>query len=379
MAMKSLESLSGHIVLGKPLPWDIYDGRGQPLLRKGVVINDPRQLEALLSRGVYVDYDEFERAKAEAAPPPSEPTPTDPFWHWESVYKRLELGLREHVTDPNFVSVITKLADEIDDLSRNNTDASIFAIVRLDTTRYPIAHSLQTAFVAGLIAQGLQMPDDQRKLTLRAALTMNIAMIELQKVLHKQIGPLTESQRSEIRTHPIRGWQRLELFGVKDQEWLRIVSHHHESRDGKGYPAGHTDISVNADIIHQADAYCAMITGRAYRKALPPNRVARELFLAGTNAGGGEIPALIIKQLGIFPPGTFVKLANGEIGIATQRGPTAKAPKVCGLQDRKGAKYSTPTRRDTSQADFAVVDAISEEGLVFQINPLQLYGYQTDR
>lgn len=375
MPMKSLESLSGHIVLGKPLPWDIYDSREQPLLRKGFIITDPRQLESLLKRGVYVDYAEFERARGEQQSPPPPPTPTDPFWHWESLYKRLDLCLREHVTDPNFVPVISTLASEIDSLTARDTDAGIFAMVQLDTSRYPIAHSMQTAFLAGLIARAVNMPDEQRLLTLRAGLTMNIAMIELQKQLHKQTTPLTDSQRSEIRTHPIRGWQRLELFGVKEQEWLRIIAEHHETPDGKGYPAGHTKLMQISAIIRQCDMYCAMITGRAYRKALPPNKVARELFLAASGENASEIPALLIKQLGIYPPGNFVKLANGEVGIVTRRGATAKAPKVCGLQDKRGAKYSKPTSRDTTDTEFAVIDALSAEGLVFQINPVQLFGY----
>jgi HD-GYP domain-containing protein (c-di-GMP phosphodiesterase class II) len=375
--MKSLESLSGHIVLGRPLPWDIYDSRSQPLLRKGFVINDPRQLQALLSRGVYVDYDEFERARTEQAAVPQAPAQTDPFWHWDSLYKRLDLSLREHVTDPNFVHVISGIASEMDSVTTRDPDAGIFAMVRLDTTRYPIAHSMQTALVAALIARGMNLTDDQRLLTLRASLTMNIAMIELQKQLHKQTTPLTDAQRTEIRTHPIRGWQRLELFGVKDHDWLRIVAEHHETPDGKGYPAGHTELTQISTIIRHADMYCAMVTGRAYRKALPPNRVARELFLASSGENASEVPAMIIKQLGIFPPGNFVKLANGETGIVVGRGATPKAPKVCGLQDKRGVKYSRPTHRDTAEAEFAVLDAIPPDGLMFQIDPVQLFGYQS--
>ena len=145
----------------------------------------------------------------------------------------------------------------------------------------------------------------------------------------------------------------------------------------KGYPAGRANVHPLAEAIHLADMYCAMISSRADRKPIPANKVARELFLAASGDNASEIPAVIIKQLGIYPPGIFVKLANGEVGIVVRRGATAKAPKVCGLQDKRGAKYSRPTNRDTTEAEFAVVDALPEEGLTVQINPVQLFGYPT--
>jgi hypothetical protein len=50
--MKNFHSVSSYLKLHEPLPWDVLDGRGQPLLRKGSVIDSQDQLEALLQRGV---------------------------------------------------------------------------------------------------------------------------------------------------------------------------------------------------------------------------------------------------------------------------------------------------------------------------------------
>lgn len=52
--MKNFHSASSYLKLHEPLPWDVLDGRGQPLLRKGYVIDSQDQLEALLQRGAYV-------------------------------------------------------------------------------------------------------------------------------------------------------------------------------------------------------------------------------------------------------------------------------------------------------------------------------------
>ncbi len=378
MNTKSLFSLSGHIRLNEPLPWDVVDSLGRPLLRKGVVISDQRQLAALLERGIFVDRGEYERYFEDSPPPPPpQPTNADPFWDWDSVHQRLGNALHEDVVDPAFVQNIENIVADIERLTEKERDASIFAMIRLDMTRYPVAHSLRTAFVAGLIARGMGMGDAERLTLLKAALTMNIAMIELQNVLHKQATPLSDAQRAEIKTHPARGVRCLETFGVTDPGWLRTVAQHHETSDGKGYPAGLTDISPLAEVIHYAEAYCATMSNSAHRKAVPAKSAARALFVAAADVSGINIPALIIKELGIYPPGSFVKLANGEIGVVVRRGSSASAPRVAGLQNRQGVTYIKPTNRNTTAAEFAVIEAVMPEDDRFQLSPMRLFGYET--
>jgi len=59
----------------------------------------------------------------------------------------------------------------------------------------------------------------------------------------------------------------------------RIVRHHHESFDGQGYPAclRGEQIPLGARILTVADAFHAMVTGRAYRNARTPEEALAEL------------------------------------------------------------------------------------------------------
>ena len=59
-------------------------------------------------------------------------------------------------------------------------------------------------------------------------------------------------------------------LGLDDEE-LAIIRHHHERWDGGGYPDGleKTGIPRLARILAVADAFDAMNSDRAYRKALP--------------------------------------------------------------------------------------------------------------
>ena len=69
---------------------------------------------------------------------------------------------------------------------------------------------------------------------LAAALTCNIAMIELQDMLQTQQAPLTEEQTTQIRQHPEKAASMLRQAGVQDAVWLDTVLHHHERWDGGG-------------------------------------------------------------------------------------------------------------------------------------------------
>jgi HD-GYP domain-containing protein (c-di-GMP phosphodiesterase class II) len=81
---------------------------------------------------------------------------------------------------------------------------------------------------------------------------------------------------------------------------LPIVELHHERPDGRGYPYGlrGDDIPIAARIVHVADAYDAMTSARAYRRARPSGEALRELW----RCAGTEFHAEIVGALATALP-----------------------------------------------------------------------------
>ena len=104
-------------------------------------------------------------------------------------------------------------------------------------------------------------------------------------------GPLTAEEYEEMQRHAEIGGAIVQTHEAMT-EIARIVRHHHERFDGKGYPdrlVG-SDIPLGARIIAVADAFSAMTTDRVYRAAIPVEAAWKEL---GKNAGSQFDPAIV--------------------------------------------------------------------------------------
>jgi HD-GYP domain-containing protein (c-di-GMP phosphodiesterase class II) len=88
---------------------------------------------------------------------------------------------------------------------------------------------------------------------------------------------LTAEEYEIVKSHA--AWSAKILEPLKVMAIERIVRHHHESFDGQGYPAclRGEQIPLGARILTVADAFHAMVTGRAYRNARTPEEALAEL------------------------------------------------------------------------------------------------------
>lgn len=212
--------------------------------------------------------------------------------------------------------------------------------------------------------------------TVAAALTMNIGMFELQQQLQALEGPLTDAQQEAIRSHCDRSVAILRGHGVSSELWLDIVQDHHERPDGSGYPAskGGDALGLLAQLLSLADVYCARVSSRDFRPAMLPNVALRWLFLSEGAAVSQELAALFIKALGIYPPGTGVRLRNGSIAVVTHRGTTGHLPKVASITTHDGLRIGVPKRRRGVASAHAVSEVVDLDILQLTVSMEALWG-----
>ncbi|MCX7817041.1 MAG: response regulator [Syntrophales bacterium] len=121
--------------------------------------------------------------------------------------------------------------------------------------------SLETAKLLGLPEQDME--------TLKIAASLHdIGKIGIPDSILLKKGKLTEEEYSIIKTHSEIGEKMLASIALFEKE-RKIILHHHERWDGKGYPTNlcGEDIPLLSRIIAMADAYDAMTNNRPYRMA----------------------------------------------------------------------------------------------------------------
>lgn len=341
------------VAVGQPLPFHVYNNDRTLLLAKGMTVDSVEQMDALFERGTVVDLAELHRGADLIRHAPVELLPT--LWtdNMESVARTLRNAKHETLR-----AALDEVSAPVSALIDRDPDLAIFQVLRhepTEATRYGTEHAIHCAIVCRLVAQRLHWSADEATRAFKAALTMNLAMFELQGVLASQTTPPTDEQRRQIHSHPIRSREMLILAGVSDADWLQAVEQHHEMPDRSGYPFGINNPSELASLLQRADIYTAKLSPRAHREPMPADRAGREIFMRDPS---NPITAALVKEFGVYPPGCFVSLASGETGIVVKRGPTVMAPVVAVMTDRHGDALPEPLRRDTTHAGFAVVAVI---------------------
>ncbi|WP_028301265.1 HD-GYP domain-containing protein [Oceanospirillum beijerinckii] len=388
MLMKEFEFSainSQDIELDKPVPWPVYDEFGKLLMAKGSIIRTERQREILLRVGLYAREEPEEEKEDDWLKPVSFNRPINPFAEFDDLCLRLSelfLYIEKKETPPEgavykrTMGIVTYLQG----LVAHNMDAMIGAVHLMDNFPYHVLHPIQMGILCEVIASRLKIKQEKRLSMLAAALTSNISMNGYQVKLHQQRKPLTEQQREVIEKHPDVSAAILASSGIGDNDWLQLVRSHHERPSGEGYPRrlSAKTLPIEAKIIALADVYCAMVTPRPYREAVSHKETLRELFVQRGLSVDEKLTSLFVHELGLYPPGVYVKLQNGELAVVVGRTESPKEPLVASVRKPDGNVFLNPRRRNTEQDEFSIRSTCSVSDKV-SVNPAMLWGIQALR
>jgi HD-GYP domain-containing protein (c-di-GMP phosphodiesterase class II) len=147
--------------------------------------------------------------------------------------------------------------------------------------------------LARRFALHLGLPQATADVIRTAGLLHDIGKIAVPESLLNKNGPLSRDEFLRVIDHPAIGEEMVRPL-VTLSAVLRMIRHHHERYDGRGYPDGlrGEGIPYEVRLLSIVDAYDALTSHRSYRPAPLEHTVAIET-LRREAAGGKWDPAMV--------------------------------------------------------------------------------------
>lgn len=385
--MKLVQIQPDTIVLGQPLPYTLRTEDGSLLAKKGVMIHTRPELDLLHEqRLIYIEQpaaisrsagvrlntllnqDTTLGVIADAnltsfVPPARAALTRDSQIEWQSMRLHANWVLRD-ASQADAMTRLHQLHGELSSQVMLHPDASLLALFHLcatDSEFYSATHALLVSALCMLAARDvLGWSQEHQQILGQAALTMNFAMTEMQDQLARQTQHPSSQQKVVIDQHPDISVQLLQQLGISDSRWLDAVFHHHDAAPG---PLKTREIPMQmARLIQRADLFSARLAPRAERVGMAAPAALQAAYF-DEKKQVDEAGAALVKTVGIYPPGSFVRLANNEVATVIKRGANTTTPKVAVLINRSGLRTIEPIIRYTDLADYRIRASLPHSGV----------------
>ncbi len=279
---------------------------------------------------------------------------------WDEMVLQLDAALRDLRPGGDGLDRVQAVAARARALADKRPDASLYHLVFEAGQMLPkpsAHHAVMAMVMCEQAAAALALDATEADALRLAALTMNVAVMRLQDQLASTERPLTPEMRAMLDAHPAAGAQLLREAGLADALAIEVVRLHHAADDAPVPLAELPPARRLARLLRRVDGFAAKISRRATRPPMSPVQAAREACL-GADGRPDELGSALLRAVGLYPPGSFVELVNGEMGIVLARGRRANLPYVASLVAASGNVLGEPALRDTLDRRYAVKSAL---------------------
>jgi len=293
----------------------------------------------------------------------------DLLGQWSDLESGLGVILSNPANTQQFAHRVVQYDRWMQGLLQRDPDVGLYLLFQLASNSpvgYSASHSLVSAVLCHLIAGELNLPGKERDSLVRAALTMNVAMTALQDLLANQAERPTPEQQEGIRTHTVKGSMMLANLGVSDDDWLDIVTFHHDDAVDKGELHEVPATTRMARILKMVDRYAAMISPRSNRSGKSATDSMRTAF--STLGKSDEVGQALVRAVGLCPPGTYVRLDSDEIAVVIRRSNKANLPYVAIISKPTGELIPQPRLHRTAEAYPRIRAALAASAVRVNLN-----------
>lgn len=183
-------------------------------------------------------------------------------------------------------------------------------------------HGLNTSILSIMLGKDLGLSAEDCRLLGLGALLHDIGLMDIPDRVLKKTDELTRAEIELRKMHCDYGLRIGQEIGLP-KAVLAIIHQHHEFTDGTGYPKHlqGKDMHPLARIVSLVNHYDNLCNCNDVSKSMTPHEALSLLFAQRRSKFDAEVLQLLIRSLGVYPPGTIVKLSNDALAVVQSVNP----------------------------------------------------------
>lgn len=224
------------------------------------------------------------------------------------------LGSRPNETHTNAKTMTTRL---VGGLIKAGSVAVHLVNLKAPDTGMP-NHAMNVMVISLLIGKTIGVSEEELKELGLGAMLHDIGKIDVPaRVLRNP--HRTPSEEQFYRGHTGFGIKAVAAIRDIATSVKNIIACHHERWDGKGFPNALTETKIPklARIVAIANRYDNLCNPLDPKTAKTPAEAVAAMF-KDQGSFDPELLRAFVKALGVYPPGTFVTLNDGSIGLVVE-------------------------------------------------------------
>lgn len=252
-----------------------------------------------------------------------------------------DIRLGQAVNTDEAKELVTEVANSI----TRSSHALMWLTNMKERDEYTSIHCINVCIMAVSFGRSIGMSKSELEILGLGGLLHDIGKMKVPLEILNKPSKLTIEEFEVMKTHPMEGYNMLKEQGNLPLDVLDIVKHHHERRNGKGYPSNLNgdEISNMTRMVAIVDVYDAITSDRCYHDAITPYDALKNMYEWVNEDFDKIVIEQFIKCLGIYPIGCVVELNLGHIGIVVSASEKSKLrPIVMLVVNSKSEMFPKP-------------------------------------
>ncbi len=242
------------------------------------------------------------------------------FSQASSTVRQIERDIQQN--PPKTLDQAQELVDSMVDSLLTEGDVVLHAMQPKPGAVEHYTHALNVTVLSLMLAKSLEMTAENIRLLGLGSIFHDIGKVQIPDRITKKSDPLTKAELSLIHQHCAMGAKFANDVGMHT-EVVRIILQHHECMDGTGYPSRLKESQIDrlARIVAVVNLYDNLCNPLNVAQAMTPYEALSHMFAHQRTKCDPAILKLLIKSLGVYPPGSLVRLSDNRHGIVVSVNP----------------------------------------------------------